>query len=122
MSKRNKQQKQVAFEPFKDSLILDIFDEDFSCPGRYDNSPEEMDPDALLVAYEMLSDDINDADIVIEGELESIRTKELLGKKADTSMLKMTRQRKQQLITEQRKIKDTLKMMGIENVKELLAS
>lgn len=114
MSKRT-----VAYKPFEDSETLDFFDEDFRCIERYPNSIDNLNLEDIEVAAEMLEDSISDYDTIIEIQRNEAKRAFALGKKYDTSSLKTDRQRRQQLVVELRAIKERVKMMKNENVKEL---
>ncbi len=102
--------KVVAFEPFKEDMILELFDES-NCPSSVFEI-DEMEIDQLEVALDMREDDLGNIKIEIENNL-----KELKGNTNSSDvirlkrLLKMNTQKKQQIKVEIRSIKNRIKMM-----------
>ncbi len=109
MAKRKKVKKTPVVPPFEESNILDIFDEEFRCGFWETRSLEEIETPELRVLLEMRQDDIADAEMIIEDQLEEIKRKKRFGEKFDTSFIKSTRQQRQQILCECRLIEAELK-------------
>ena len=104
--------KEVVFEPFKEDMILDVFDEDYTCPSSAFDI-DDMEADQLDVAQDMREDDLADIDKEIEKALNMLKnTLNDVDSLRIRRELKINRQRRQQIVVELRTIKNRIKMMN----------
>lgn len=103
--------KEVAFEPFKEDMILDVFDEETNCPSS-SLDINEMDMEQLDVLQDMREDDLSDIKNEIENALAALKgntdEKDVVRLKR---LLTMNSQKKQMIVQELRMIKNRIKMM-----------
>ncbi len=103
--------KEVAFKPFEEDAVLDIFEEESTCPSS-SLDIDDMDMDQLDVLQDMRTDDLLDIKEEISNNLLLLKNnkdaKDVLRLKR---LLKMNSQKKQQIINELRMIRNRIKMM-----------